>query len=505
MIKRRHHKMVLPLFGVCLSLLLLTACRHDPIPPATQTTEGTEAHTQQPADTGDESPTSKSETEALTAPETRPDTDPGTTPVEPTPEKTDIIMWYDIDHSPQVNDRPQKGWFFLNPQHPNTVTENGNFRTTTPLLGLYNQRLPETARQHLYWMRALGCDVVTVDLTNYVSYSRADNSFYKYATGVYKNCEVFLQEALTATDFDAPSVYFTVRLQGTDHEGLRAVLNDVYALYESYGEAFYRLQDGTAKASKPLVVIFADHAVLGEIHAGKMIFEDERFNIRWSNGYLNTMSQQEADGLYALSEDTPFWFFAENSRDESLGEGDYNVFYKKGASGRVEQMIAWASVHLGGLSWDPMNRVVNGKTTFERTLRMVDELRPQTLLINRFNYAMAWLEQPQEGLSLYESTHIEPNKDFGFLIFDNVKENLYRLNDLPMTAPGKPTVVSRDGDTITIDLADFPTEYRVSATEDLSEAEWVYLNINDGIEAPIGSFIQTRNTFGESEIVQLAS
>lgn len=55
--------------------------------------------------------------------------------------KMDMIMWYDIDTGPTTNGRPQKGWWPLNPQHPGTVAVSGNFRTTTPLMGLYDQRI----------------------------------------------------------------------------------------------------------------------------------------------------------------------------------------------------------------------------------------------------------------------------------------------------------------------------------------------------------------------------
>ena len=60
----------------------------------------------------------------------------------------DMIMWYDIDTGPTTNGRPQRGWWPLNPQHPDTVQVSGNYRTTTPLMGLYDQRDPETASQH---------------------------------------------------------------------------------------------------------------------------------------------------------------------------------------------------------------------------------------------------------------------------------------------------------------------------------------------------------------------
>ena len=64
----------------------------------------------------------------------------------------------------------------------------------------------------------------------------------------------------------------------------------------------------------------------------------------------------------------------------------------------------------------------------------------------------AWKEQPQEGVSLYGSTHIEPNVDFGFLVFDNVKTNLYKLNYWKQEAPPAPEVLSSDDDALFLSL-----------------------------------------------------
>ena len=153
-----------------------------------------------------------------------------------------------------------------------------------------------------------------------------------------------------------------------------------------------------------------------------------------------------------------------------------------------------------------MDKVVDGHTTFERNLRGVARIKPQVLCINRFNYAIAWKEQLQEGLSLYQSSHIEPNVDLGFEIFDNVKLNLYKLNYWKQNAPEAPTVISCEKDKLFIDLKGFPTEFRVSLSED-NMGEWTYYNIAGGIEI-LDDWqgktinIQTRNTFGNSIISQ---
>jgi hypothetical protein len=128
--------------------------------------------------------------------------------------------------------------------------------------------------------------------------------------------------------------------------------------------------------------------------------------------------------------------------------------------------------------------------------------------VNRFNYAIAWLDEPQEGVSLYESTHIEPNEDFGFLIFDNIRENLYDLNNWEKTV-----VQLKDaevvGNMVKVPLDDYPTKYRISTNSDMSQSEWAYLNINSWIDISDFDFegnilyLQLGNGFGESEVIEV--
>ena len=294
-------------------------------------------------------------------------------------------------------------------------------------------------------------------------------------------------------------------MNGRDYTKLQGVLDDMYALYEMYPDAWYRFDDGTQDADKPFIEIFVDFDVIAEyFKEGKTLEKDERFNIRFTNGYLGQYSQDNADGSAALSAESDFWFFVENSDDEAAGEGMYKVLYKKGENNSVEQMVAWASVHRGYLEWDELNNKINGKTTFERTLRGVKELSPSALIVARWNYALAWLSQPQEGLSLYESTHIEPNEDFGFLVYDNVKDNLYEINNWKKLVPPAPTVQYEFDGALFIGLDEYPTEYRISDNKD-NMGEWIYYNVNDGVEVPEEykgktCYIQTRNTYGESQI-----
>ena len=406
----------------------------------------------------------------------------------------DMIMWYDIDYT-------KNGWDDLYPGHPGAVTANGRYRSTTPLLGLYDQREPETARQHLYWMEALGCNVITLDWTNYNIWHDPSYEF-NYNRYVYVNSEVLLETAQATTDFDAPKIYVTVRMMGEDTELLKESVDDVYQLYEQFKEQWYFLDDGTADADKPFLVIFADHPYLTKIQKGELPYQDERFNIRWSNGFLSYT--EDENGIHRIPGETPLWIFVEKEREDN---GYYEVFCKDSPQGGVEQMFACVVGNCDPESGesDPMNHIIDGKTTFERHLRMVKELQPQALLVLRFNYAKAWREEPQEGISLYESSHIEPNEDFGFLVFNNVMKNLYDLNDWTPAPPELSQIDFNEDGSIVLALDSFPLEYRISHSETMDGAEWNYLNVNTWISVPAEfsgeTFcLQTRNAFGESNI-----
>lgn len=419
----------------------------------------------------------------------------------------DMIMWYDNDAGPSTNDRPEKGWFPLNPNHPGRVPENGHYRSATPLLGLYDQRKPETANQHLYWISAIGCNAICVDWTNYTSYRTAkDAGWKKYTAGTFLNGQNLLKTASQAAGFDVPKIYFAVRLFGEDYFGLRDVLDDLYTLYEAYSDVWYRFDDGTDKAAKPFVEIFIDWSIMSQFKGDNVLFDDPRWNIRYTNGYLRDVAEPDGQGNKAIPADVPLWLFVENEEDEAAGEGMYKTYYSVGGDNKPEQMVAWASIHKGGFNWDALNNIVNGLTTFERSLRGVNELSPKALIIARWNYQCAWYEEPQEGISLYESTHIEPNTDFRFEVFDNVKQNLYSLNNWIAEVPPLPEFTEITADKLVLSLAGYPVEYRIGTVS--GEGEWVYYNINEGIpteglEAGVVYYIQTRNTFGESPVAEV--
>ena len=158
----------------------------------------------------------------------------------------DMIIWYDDDIGPSTNDRPEKGWYYLNPEHPATISKSGMYRATTPLLGLYDQRKETTAKQHLYWISALGCNVICVDWTNYTSYRTADSAGWKkYTTGTYLNGQNLLKTAASAEGFDVPKVSFYT------NGGSGKVVHDLfYAFYVGgkYDSVWYK------PAGRPLII-----------------------------------------------------------------------------------------------------------------------------------------------------------------------------------------------------------------------------------------------------------
>lgn len=429
-------------------------------------------------------------------------------------DQMDIIMWYDIDLGDKILKRPDKGWWNLNPEYPDDPKGKDSYRTTTPLLGKYESQDPTIIKQHAYWIKALGCNAVACDLTNSRS-TRAKNSpaaWRSYYIGANKSFELQLKYLSEITEFNAPAAYPTIRLIGEEYDNIKLMLDDMYALYEKYPSKWYKLDDGTENKDKPFIVIFADGQLLKQWITEDIPLNDDRFNIRWSNGYLvaqEGVTQFDADKNRKIAANKPYWLFVENIKS-STKNGYYEPIYKMLPNGKgVEQMISWASLYLGGRSWDGLLDKVDDKTTFERYTEPVYKLKPKALLVSRFNYAVAWGAEPQEGISRNKSTHIEPNVDWGFLVFNNVANELYKVRGYEKKTPEKPELSSFNKETnlLSIKLDNYPLEYRISNNEDLSGSEWVFLNVGTGgikldskIDISKKVYIQCRNSFGESPI-----
>lgn len=426
---------------------------------------------------------------------------------------TDVVMWYDCDNGALINSRPDGGWWNLNPEYPADPTSGGPWRTTTSLLGKYESQDTTIIKQHAYWIKASGCNVISCDLTNSCSPSQSGlgADMLRYVTGVNLAFQLQLKYLSKITEFDAPTAYPTIRLTSTNYSNLTLMLNDMYALYQAYPTKWYKLDDGTANTSKPFIVIFADGGLLNTwaqsgIPSGA---KDSRFNIRYSNGYLlaqANITQTDGNSYKYISGSLPFWFFVENT---ATSTGYYKTVYKNKPSGSgVEQMITWASVHLGSSSWDGLRDLVNGVTPIVRYSQNISSLSPQVLLANRFNYAIGWYNEPQEGLSRNKSTHIEPNVDWGFTEFNEFASQMYILRNYSKNAPPSPVPYYFNDVTnkLKIKLDGYPTEYRISNNSSFSGASWTFLNVGtngislSGINQSQAIYVQTRNGFGTSQV-----
>jgi len=429
----------------------------------------------------------------------------------------DLIMWYDIDNGSLINARPDKGWWKLNPEYPADPVDKQQYRTTTSLLGKYESQDPKVIKQHAYWIKALGCNVIASDLTNSIS-ARLPNknpgqiAFYR---NVNKAFELQLKYLAEINEFDAPSAYPTIRLNGEKYDDLKLMLDDMYILYEKYPTKWYKLDDGTESKVKPFIVIFADGALLKQWVTQGIPLNDDRFNIRWSNGFLvaqEGVTQLDSNKNRKIAGNMPYWLFVENTKNINKN-GYYEPIYKLMPDGRrVEQMITWASVNLGGRNWDGLLDEIDGKKPIERYTEPVYSIRPKALLVNRFNYPMGWGNEPQEGISRNKSTHMEPNVDWGFLVFNNVANELYKVRGYEKKSPEIPALNSFDKEKnlLSIKLDNYPLEYRISNNEDLSGSEWTFLNVGTGgikinskIDITKKLYIQSRNSFGESLIGDL--
>ena len=416
-------------------------------------------------------------------------TEPGTTVEEKTDpveeeDVMDLIMLYDIDSGMSINTRPDHGWWNLNPEYPDDPgPDGGPYRVTTSLLGTYDSSDKDVIRQHFYWMAAMGVDGVQCDITNTRSPRlQGYEGMAKYFNGTLNSFTSVLDVSAEKPDnYKNPKAYVSIRLFGEEYDGLQMLLDDLYDIYGEHGDGWYKFNDGSERADRPFIVIFADWALLEKwSKKDNFPFDDERFNIRWSNGYLGGCVKKDADGGKYIEENDPLWLFVEN---ESAGEEGYYVpYYKKGADGEVEMMQTWASVHLGGESWDGMTDLIDGKLCIERYSEPVKKYRPKALLINRWNYPIAWPAEPQEGLSRNKSTHIEPNEDWGFDAFYSTSRVMSDIEGKTVKSPGKPTLLSVSGGRLFFDTAGMPLEVCVARRDDFSDGVWQYVDIVSGVD-----------------------
>lgn len=83
---------------------------------------------------------------------------------------------------------------------------------------------------------------------------------------------------------------------------------------------------------------------------------------------------------------------------------------------------------------------------------------------------------------------------------------MHKVSDQPMTPPPAPKFTV-EGKTLKLDLAGYPTQYRVSNEKDFAGSEWQFVNVNDGamqlqIDTGKPFYVQTKNSFGESQVAE---
>lgn len=454
---------------------------------------------------GPDAPDAGSETAVpVTSSQTGTDT-AGKENTDPVEEKDDmdLIMLYDIDSGMSINTRPDHGWYPLNPEYPDDPQPgSGMYRVTTPLLGTYDSTDKNVIRQHFYWMAAMGIDGVQCDITNTRSPRLPGyEGMAKYFKGtIAAFTSVLGVSAEKPENYKNPKAYVSVRLFGEEYDGLQMLLDDLYAIYGGNEDGWYKFDDGSDRADKPFIVIFADwHLIERWSKADRFPFDDERFNIRWCNGYLAGYMKDDGEGGAYFDENDPVWLFVENVPGDK--EGYYKPFYKKGKDGTVEMMQTWASLYLGGSGWDGLTDEVDGKTCIERYSEPVAKYKPKALIINRWNYPLSWYDEPQEGITRNKSAHIEPNVDWGFRVYDSVARVMYSLEEKTPAPPPCPKITKIDNGRVFFDTEGMPLEACFSTAADFKDAEWLYIDVAKGTDPGIKTegklYVKVRGTGGE--------
>ena len=168
--------------------------------------------------------------------------------------------------------------------------------------------------------------------------------------------------------------------------------------------------------------------------------------------------------------------------------------------------------------WDGQTDVVDDKIPVERLAEPLYANPPRNVTIGRFNYPIAWLDQPMEGISTKKSSYYEPSYFSGWEIYDKVSSVAYELKKQRKGAPGRPVVTYRDDATskLVFQSANYPTQYCTSATPTCPKNNWLIVDVRT--TCPIlaartqqsdepgslvtGNFyLSTRNPFGDSEAV----
>ncbi|MBI5548083.1 MAG: hypothetical protein HY901_29740 [Deltaproteobacteria bacterium] len=435
---------------------------------------------------------------------------------------------YDMDHV-RENGRPEGpggSWWPLNPNAPDLPPAVGIFRQATPLLGLYLSDDPALIRQHAYWFRAAGIDHLLVDWTNLRAQADPENTgaacdpqtreggFPCYTSGVKAALASLLATYDAIREFEPPRVLVAIRRFGENDAAATLIADEVHTLVQNHPSRFLMHADGTASADKALLLVFFDHSNCA--WAASAPWADPRFNVKFTNGFLDSVcAGAYVDRFYDpgrsfIKDHLPYWLFVENTK---LPNGEYRPIYKRHSPTQRQQMAVWLGLHAGGTAWDSVDQVWGGSDTFEHQLATVGSDVPLFLWVNRFNYYVSWLAEPQEGLTEDKSSSFEPTETLGFERLGRVARAMATLQGRSGTSPGAPNpTLARTAAGLQLTLAAslgelvalrYPLEYAVTTTAEPTPI-WQALEISKltvSVNAASGSplVVHLRNPWGESQ------
>lgn len=447
------------------------------------------------------------------------------------PESDDRIassfIVYDIDHGTNITGtgRGPNGWWSLlpggcGPGSPSTCEDTRitldlsncfkQHRTATSVLGEYNSNDPAVITQHAYWIRAMGIDGMLIDWTNTPNPT--------FVTNVESATDVVFQTLDSITDFAPPKAVITIRAKGTladlDEAGTTAEINRVATMIANREHLLYYADDGSAKADKPLLVIFTFFSP--DLDA----FDDPRFNIRFTDGFhLGGNRVGPGDGVsFPILQDKPYWTFLENETvdpsgarfQQQFGDAYYKSVYRKIPGTQInEQTALWVSMWNGSpnpptasscpyvdaqgqpqlfpiaqgedvtnVVWDGVSDTKTCSPIdapchpLQRTASAVFDDPPLHLLVGRFNYPLAYATRAQEGVSFDESGMIEPNDYNGDVLMSQVSDVIGKLESHVQRAPSALNVIGRPYlGNIQLTASNFPVRWEVSTSPAFSPSQ----------------------------------
>lgn len=409
----------------------------------------------------------------------------------------------------------EHGWWSLNPNYPNIVPNDHRiYRTATPLLGLYDSQDPNTLRQQAYWLHSMGVNVILLDWSN-IPWQLAEPT------------RILLETYDGISGFVPPRITVAIRMLASgahsDYASTQQIADLAYSVYQRCPSLWYKISDGTADANKPVLVAFTDFNDPAWTTNGPT-WRDQRFNMRYCNGYLEAQpapggpltTYVDAD-WNRITNDLPYWNFVEN---DGKGNGYYrNVYRRLPGTEIAEQAATHMALYTANptaYSWDGQLDTVGGKYLIERFSASMyppvytspsTSKYPRVVWLNRWSYPAGWYDQPQEGVSLDYSMMIEPSVDLGFDNYDRAASMVYNLRGLVRRPPGKPLIYSPTNSALlAFTSSGYPTQYRVGTNSDCGDATWQYLDIGKtAVPLPTSLqnkpfYLQTRNSFGQSEI-----